>query len=337
MSSPAIPIPVRLLGTGEYVPARRIDSSEFDARWGKPAGWTRKHVGIDYRHHVGPGETASLMGAQAASMALARAGLKAGEVDCVISACSVMEQAIPSTGVLIQRRLGLEGTRIPAFDINATCLSFVTALDLASSAIATGRYRRVLIVASEVASAGLNWDDTDTAALFGDGAGAAVLSACREEDGSQLLAAHMETYSEGADLCQVRSGGTRIRLDDDLEAFRAGARFEMAGRATYRLAAQHLPGFFDRLFAKAGIRARDLARLVPHQASVKALKNLEMLTGLTNGAIVRVLATRGNQMAASIPIALHHAIASGQVARGDLVALVGSSAGLSFGGAVLRY
>jgi 3-oxoacyl-[acyl-carrier-protein] synthase-3 len=337
MRSTAVPIPLRLLGTGEYVPSKRVDSSEFDARWGKPAGWTRRHVGIDYRHHVGAGETASLMGAQAASMALARSGLKASELDCVISACSVMEQAIPSTGVLIQRRLGLENTCVPAFDINATCLSFVTALDLAASAIATGRYRRVLIVSSEVASAGLNWDDTDTAALFGDGAGAAVVSACPPEDGSALLAAHMETYSEGADLCQVRSGGTRVSVHDDPEAFRSGARFEMAGRQTYRLAAQHLPGFFERLFARAGIRARDLTRLVPHQASVKAIKNLEHLLGMTNGDIVRILATRGNQMAASIPIALHHAISTGQVARGDLVALVGSSAGLSFGGAVLRY
>jgi 3-oxoacyl-[acyl-carrier-protein] synthase-3 len=336
MTRVTAPIPLRILGTGEHVPSRRVDSSEFDARWGKPAGWTRKHVGIDYRHYAGAGETGSSMGAAAAEAALARAGLKAADVDCIISACSVMEQAIPSTGVLVQRRLGLSDTRIPAFDINATCLSFVTALDLASTAIAMGRYRRVLIVASEVASAGLNFDDPDTAPLFGDGAAAVVIGGCREEDGSALLAAHMETYSEGADLCQVRAGGTRLRIAD-LDAFRDGSRFEMAGKATYRLAAQHLPGYFQRLFAKAGVGPRDLAKLIPHQASVKALKNLEQVLGMHNGHIVRVLATRGNQMAASIPIALHHAIERGDLVRGDTVALVGSSAGLSLGGCVLRY
>ena len=337
MTAPAAPIPLRVLGTGEHVASRRVDSSEFDARWGKPEGWTRRHVGIDHRFHAGPGETASLMGASAAKAALERAGLRADQMDCVISACSVMEQAIPATGVLIQRRLGLDTTRIPAFDVNATCLSFVTALDLAASAIAIGRWRRVLIVSSEIASAGLNRDDTDTAALFGDGAGAAVIGAAEPGDGSLFLGAHMETYSEGAELCQVRSGGTRLRLEEDLEAFREGARFEMAGKPTYRLAAKVLPGYFERLFERTGVRAADLKRLVPHQASVKALKNLEYLLCMQAGSIVRVLATRGNQMAASIPIALHHAIESRQVERGDLVALVGSSAGLSLGGAVLRY
>jgi 3-oxoacyl-[acyl-carrier-protein] synthase-3 len=334
---PAVPpIPLRILGTGEHVPSRRVESAEFDKRWGKPEGWTRKHVGIDYRHYAGPGETASLMGAQAATAALARAGLRAQDLDCVVSACSVMEQAIPSTGVLVQRRLGLESSRVPAFDVNATCLSFVTALDLVASAIAIGRYRRVLIVSSEVASAGLNQEDPDTAPLFGDGAAAVVVAAAAPGEDSALLGAHMETFSEGAELCQVRAGGTRLRLAD-LDAFRDGSRFEMQGKPTYRLAAKVLPGYFERLFARAGIEASDLTRLVPHQASVKALKNLEDLLHLPPGAIVRVLATRGNQMAASIPIALHHAITTGQIVRGDLVALVGSSAGLSLGGAVLRY
>lgn len=335
--SPATPIALRLLGTGEYVPSRRVESAEFDARWGKPAGWTRKHVGIDVRHYAGPDEPASLMGARAAEAALARAGLRADEVDCIVSACSVMEQAIPCTGVLIQNRLGLANTRIPAFDVNATCLSFVTALDLVACGIAAGRWKRVLIVSSEVASAGLNLDDPDTAPLFGDGAAAAVVAAAAPGQDSRFLGAHMETYTEGMALCQVRSGGTRIRLETDEAAFRAGARFEMQGKPTYRLAAKVLPGYFERLFERTGVRAADLKRLVPHQASVKALKNLEYLLDLPEGAIVRVLATRGNQMAASIPIALHHAIERGEIARGDLVALVGSSAGLSLGGCVLRY
>lgn len=334
-SSP--PIPLRILGTGEYVPSRRVESEEFDTRWGKPKGWTRRHVGIDHRHYATAQEPASMMAASAAVDALARAGLGADELDCVVSACSVMEQAIPCTAVLVHRRLGLAGSGIPAFDINSTCLSFVTALDLIATAIAAGRYRRVLIVASEVASAGLNWDDPDTAALFGDGAVAVVVGSCAAEDGSQLIAAHMETYSEGAELCRVRSGGTRIRIDDGVEAFVAGARFEMSGRATYKLAAKHLPAYLDRLLARAGISASELKKLVPHQASAKALKHLEVALQLPADALVRVLATRGNQMAASIPIALHHAIVHEEIARGDLVALVGSGAGLSFGGAVLRY
>ena len=337
MTRPTAPIPLRILGTGEYVPSQRIDSADFDRRWGKPAGWTRRHVGIDHRQHAGADEPASLMGAAAAEAALARAGLRADEMDCVISACSVGEQPIPCTAVLVHRRLGLAGTGIAAFDINATCLSFVTALDLVAAAIAVGRWRRVLIVASEVASAGLNWDDTDTAALFGDGAAAVVVEAGTPGDGSLLLAGHMETYSEGAEFCRVRGGGTRVRITDGAEAYADALRFEMSGRATYRLAAQHLPAFMQRLLGRAGVSLDELKAIVPHQASAKALRHLQLAMKLPAHSLVQVLATRGNQMAASIPIALHHAIEHGQVQRGDAVALVGSGAGLSFGGVVLRY
>lgn len=331
------PIPLRILGTGEYVPSRRICSTEFDRRWGKPDGWTRRHVGIDHRFYANPDEPASLMAANAARIALDKAGLRADQLDAVVSVAGVMEQAIPCTAVLVQRRLGLAGTGIAAFDVNATCLGFLVALDLIAAAIAIGRYRRVLLVAGEVATAGLNWNDTDSAALFGDGGAAVVLEAGDAADESCLLATHIETHTEGSEFCQVRAGGTRVRVEQGLENFVAAAQFEMAGRSTYRLAAQKLPVFIDTLFSRAGVTIDDLRCLVPHQASAKALGHLERVLALPNDALINILADHGNQMAASIPLALHHAIESGRVQRGDLVALVGSGAGLSFAGAVLRY
>ena len=162
---------VEILGTGEYVPGRRVASSALDERWQKPAGWTRRHAGIEHRHYADEGETTSLMAAGAARQALAAAQLEASQLDCIVSACSVMEQAIPCSAALIQRQLGLGDSGIPAFDINATCLSFLAALDTMSLAIAAGRYRRVLVVSSEIASAGLPEDRPETSMLFGDGAG----------------------------------------------------------------------------------------------------------------------------------------------------------------------
>jgi len=331
------PISLRVLATGEYIPSRRVDSNEFDRRWGKPDGWTRRHVGIDYGYFANADEPASLMAAHAAQDALRRAGLRADQVDAVISVAGVMEQAIPCTAALVQRRLGLSGGSIPAFDVNATCLGFLVALDLVASAMATGRFRRVLMVAGEIASAGLDWNDTDTAALFGDGGAAVILEAAGRDDVSCLLATHMETYTEGAEFCQVRAGGTRVRMADGIDAFAAASRFEMSGRSTYRLAAQKLPGFMRTLFDRAGVTAGDLKRLVPHQASVKALDHLQRALRLPQDTLVRILDTHGNQMAASIPLALHHAIEHGELRRGDLFAMVGSGAGLSFAGAVLRY
>ena len=330
-------IPLRILGTGEYVPSRRMESAEFDTLWGKPAGSTQRHVGIAHRQFAGPDETSSWMAAHAAQGALQRAGLQAADMDAIIGISGVPEQAIPCTATLVQRHLGLQGSGIPAFDINATCLGFLVALDLVASAIAVGRYKRVLLVAGEIASAGLNWEDTNTAALFGDGGAAVVLGQACADDASSLLGTHMETYCEGADFCQIRAGGTRVRFEDDVNAHTAASRFEMSGRATYRLAAQQLPTFLERLFASAGVSLEQLDRIIPHQASAKALNHLQVALGIPPHRLVRILETHGNQMAASIPLALHHAIGHGELKRGELFAMVGSGAGLSFAGAVMRY
>lgn len=327
-------VPVRILGTGEYLPEREVTSIEFDRRWGKADGWTERLSGVRSRRFANRSETSSWMGAAAARMALANAQLEPTQIDCVISACSVMEQAIPCSGVLIQRQLGLEASRIPAFDVNATCLSFLVALDLASCSLALGRYRRVLIVSSEIASSGINYDDFESAALFGDGAAAIVLERSEE---AGIHAAHFETYSEGAELCEVKSGGTRVRPDEEEQAWREGAKFQMQGRATYRLAAQRLPGFLDRLWTRAETEPAKLACIVPHQASGKALTHLRDALQLPADQLVEVLATRGNQIAASIPSALHVAIREARIKRGDSIALIGSGAGVSFGGIVLTY
>jgi 3-oxoacyl-[acyl-carrier-protein] synthase III len=336
MEESAYMLSVEILGTGEYVPGHCVHSSALDERWNKAAGWTHRHAGIERRYYATADETTSLMAAQAAQSALAAAQLEAAQLDCIVSACSVMEQAIPCSAALIQRQLGLGESGIPAFDINATCLSFVAALDTMSMAIAAGRYRRVLIVSSEIASAGLREDDAETCMLFGDGAGAVVLGPAAQH-GACIKGTHFETYGAGADLCQVRSGGTRIRPRKDMQAFLSGACFEMRGRHTYRMAAQRLPAFLQRLFARAGVTLDAIDRIIPHQASAKALAHLEALLEMPAEKLVKILAVRGNQMAASIPVTLHHAVSSGQVKRGDTVALIGSGAGLSFGGAVLTY
>ena len=329
-------VPVRIAGTGEYIPSQRVPSEQFDDRWGKPAGWTLDRTGIECRYFASNEETSSYMGAEAARRALAAAGLEASDLDCIVFTACVSEQAIPCTAVLIHRRLGLDGSGIPAFDVNATCLGFMVALDMMSSSIAMGRFRRALIVSSEIASAGLNWEDTETAPLFGDGAAAVVLEAAQDHP-SAMLARHAQTFSEGADLCQVRSGGTRIRVREQLQRFLDGACFEMSGRKTYKLAAQVLPQFLQSLLGRARLDAAAIRCWVPHQASHKAIAHLQAALALPAERVMRVIGERGNQIAASIPVTLHHAIVGGRIVRGDLVALIGTGAGLSLGGAVLRY
>ncbi len=328
--------PIKILGTGEYLPVRCMDSASFDQKWQRPAGWTAQQTGICKRYFAdNKEESSSYMAARAAQDALAAAQLSVNDIDCIISACSVMEQAIPCSAVLIQKQLGLADSGVPAFDINATCLSFMVALDLASTLLSCGRYRRILIASSEIAATGINWDDEETSSMFGDGA-AAVLVGVSDDD-SRLLSSRIETYSAGADHCVVRSGGTRINPRENIEAFLAGAHFDMSGRATYRMAARLLPAFVDKLFAGTGHSLATVHKVVPHQASKKALEHLQAAFAIAPERMINILAERGNQMAASLPVALHHALTVGNVQRGDVLVLIGTGAGLSLGGLVLRY
>ena len=329
------PLSLRIAGSAIALPAQRRDNHWFDQRFGQADGWTARHVGVHSRPLASGDETSASLGAAAASRALAAAGWGAADFDVLISACGVGQQALPCTAALIHHQLGLADSGIAAFDVNASCLSFPVALDMAANALACGRYRRVLIVSSEIPSAGLDWDDADTAPLFGDGAAAVALEA---GDGrSQLLAAHLQTWSSGVEHCRVRAGGTAVRLDAGVEAFRTAAMFEMDGAAVYRLAAQKLPGFITGLLQRAGVSLQQLDALVPHQASAKALRHIHKLLRLPPQLLVNIIQDHGNQMSASIPTALHLAIADGRIQRGDLIALVGTGAGLSAGGVVLRY
>ncbi|MEP9667824.1 3-oxoacyl-[acyl-carrier-protein] synthase III C-terminal domain-containing protein [Xanthomonas euvesicatoria] len=329
-------LPLRILGTGRHVPATEVTSHQLDERWQLPAGTTFARLGVETRHYVGEGETASSMGAAAAQQALASAGLDASRIDCLISACSVMEQPIPCQAVLIQRALGLGDSGIPAFDVNATCLSFLVALDMAANALALGRYERVLIVSSEVASAGLDAATPATAGLLGDGAAAVVVGRSDAGQGSALLSSRLSSYGNGAELCRIRGGGTRYPHGED-SAPDASRVFCMDGRGAYRFAARHLPAFWEQLLHEAGTATAALRCLVPHQASGGGLDHVVQTLGLRPEQVVRILQHTGNQVAASLPHALHHARVDLGLQRGDLVALLGTGAGLAIGGMVLRY
>jgi 3-oxoacyl-[acyl-carrier-protein] synthase-3 len=329
-------IPLQILGTGECTPSIQVDSEEFDARFNKAAGWTFGLTGIRCRAYAGDGEGVVTMGAAAAKDALSNAGLSARDLDLIVAVGSVPAQSIPCTAALLQRQLGIPAEGSAAFDVNATCLGFLAALDLIAQGLATQRYRTVLIVASERPSIGLKQTDHSTSALFGDGAGAVVIGAGHGGT-SALLASHFQTFSDGAEFCQVRAGGSDLHPHMDHAAHLNGSYFEMNGRRIFRLAAEQMPMFLSALLSRAQLKAADIDVWVPHQASGHGIEHMRQLLGLSAEKFVSTLETRGNQVAASLPVALHQGIRSGQIRPGNLVALVGTGAGLSLAGALLRY
>jgi 3-oxoacyl-[acyl-carrier-protein] synthase-3 len=326
--------PLTVAGTGRYEPPTIMLAEEFDRRAGKCPGWSESVVGVRQRHVV-TSETAIDMASEAARRALDAAGLEPASVDCIIATGAVPYQGIPTTAVLIERRLGLDGAGIPAFDVNATCLGFLVALDAAGALIAARRYETILIVAADMPSRGTSWDTPEIKAHFGDGAAAAVLR--RSSDPAVgVLALGIETYSEGAEACELRVLGSRIDPHVDLERFLDESWFRMDGPLAFRITAKHLPGLIERVLAEAGVCLEQIAAVVPHQASALGIEHVRRHLGVPLNRVVNLFATHGNQVAASLPITLDVALESGIVGRGDLVLLIGTAAGISLGAAVLR-
>jgi len=328
--------PMTLTGFGACAPREQRPSTALDAVFGQPAGWTEGQFGIASRGVASPDETTSAMGAEAARKALAMAGWAPEDLDVIIGACAVMEQPIPGVSVLIQQALGLGKSGVWAFDVNQTCLSFVTALDVAAMGFESRRFRRALIVSSDIASAGLDWETPHAAAIFGDGAAAVCVEAGSDRDGPGLLSRRFETYGDGKDLATLRSGGTRIRIEHGLEALTEGARFHMDAFGIFKAAARHMPDLIDGVLAEAGVTRETVDVIVPHQASRPALEHARKLMGGAPGRVVDIFSTRGNQIAASVPTALVDAHARGLLAPGKTVLLLGTAAGISAAAMVIR-
>jgi 3-oxoacyl-[acyl-carrier-protein] synthase-3 len=326
--------PIAITGIGSYLPPSVQTAAAFDALVGKAPGWSERVSGVRLRH-VARNETVIDMAAAAARQAIAEAEISPRHLDCIIAAGALAHQPIPTSAVLLQSALGLGSSGIPAFDVNATCLGFVAALDLAGALVTAGRYRTILVTAADMPSRGTRREDPEVKAMFGDGAAAVVVRRAREP-GQGVLALRMETYGEGAGACTLRAGGTGLDPHADLASFLDATWFEMDGPLAYRVSSRHMPGFFERLLSAAGVTLDNIDLVVPHQASAHALQLMRRKLRVPEEKLVDLLAERGNQVSASIPSMLDHAIATGRAGRGDLVLLIGTAAGITLGGAVIR-
>ena len=322
----------KIRGWGAYRPKARVPSSEIDGRLGRAPGYVHATFGIASRGVADHRETSSMMGAASCRTALARAGWGHGDFDVLIGGCGVMEQPIPSTSVLVQDRLGLGDSGIPAFDVNQTCLSFLTALDVATLGMAAGRWRRAVVFSSDIASAGLDPANAKIMSIFGDGAAAVAVEAA--SDGAGLLSYRLESYGAGRRLATLRAGGTALRVEEGYEALVAGSRFEMDAFGIFKAAAKRLPQVIDRALAEAGLGKSDLACVICHQASAPGVAHVQRLFDPT--PVIDIFASTGNQIAASLPTVLAHALDEGLARRGDAIMLLGTAAGISVGAMVLR-
>lgn len=333
------PINIRIVSTGKYLPTKQITAEDMDKRLGYPLGTSLNTSGVLTRYFIDENETASQMGATAASQALQKANLTISDIDCIVCCSATHEQGMPTTAALISEQFGDKARGIPTFDINSTCLSFVTALDLMSCVIEQERFNKVLLVSSEIASVGLDWKDKESCTLFGDAAAAVIIEKTKAPDSSKIIASGMETYSEGAHLTEIPGGGTRFHPRDYFEEDAHPHLFRMEGRRVFKLSSKVLPEFIDQLFDAAKMTLNDINLVVPHQASVAALRLLAKRFDIdyTSKRLMITVEKYGNTIASSIPLALHDAIEEQRIRRGDILMLVGTAAGLTIGGMILEY
>jgi 3-oxoacyl-[acyl-carrier-protein] synthase-3 len=324
--------PLKIIGLGRYLPKRIVPNSELEALCGLPTGWVERRNGVRERRWV-TDETSSFMSAEAAREALDEAKLKPNQLDLIINASGTGEQAIPDTGVLIQRQLGLGSSGIPAMTVHTTCLSFIAGMDVAANFLQAGRYKNILIASCDVSSCGINPREPESASLVGDAAAAVVVT--RSDDNSMIHHAHFKTYGDGAYLTTIMGGGSRFhprfeghKSEDDL--------FHMDGPAVLRMARGIAHEFLEELYPGLSKSMMDIDIVVPHQASKVGLMMLERF-GWPQNKIMRTIETLGNCVAASIPATLYQAVRDGNIQRGNKVLLVGTGAGLSIGGMVLTY
>lgn len=329
-----IEIPIKIAGIGRYLPEHIVKNSELETLCGVSKGWVEERNGVRERRWVTT-ETNSFMGAQAAKEAVADAGLRLEDIDLILNASGTAEQAIPDTSALIQKELGMGKSGTACMSIHTTCLSFVVALDLCASLIASGRYRNILVVTSDIASVGINPKEPESATLVGDAAAAVVVTRAAEGEASMLHAALLRTYGDGAYFTAIMGGGSR-RHPNKPDTQPEDNLFHMDGLSALRMVNKYIYVFLEELAPGLSKSSNDLDAIVPHQASKLGLMLLTRF-GWPESKVIRTLEWLGNCVSASIPVTLYEGVKSGQIKRGSKVLLIGTSAGLSIGGVILTY
>ena len=314
----------RVLGTGSYLPARQVHNTELESRIETSDEWIFARTGIRARHVAADGEGTVDLAAVAAARAIEAAGLKPQDIDLIVCATTTPDMVFPSTGCLLQARLGTRGA---AFDVQAVCTGFLYALAVADKFVASGQARHALVVGAEVFSRLLDWSDRRTCVLFGDGAGAVVLG---RSDTPGIRSTHLHSDGSQAHILQVPGHLTDGKMQSH-------AVVHMDGQAVFRFAVRALESVCHEVLKANGLTGADIDWLVPHQANERIILATADKLGLPRERVVIALSHQGNTSAASVPLALDAAVRDGRIQRGQRVLLEAVGGGMTWGAALIEW
>ena len=315
-----------ILGTGSYLPMRRMSNDDLSKIVDTSDEWITSRTGIKARHIAAENEQTSDLAVKAAQAALADAGIVATDIDLIIVATSTPDMTFPATACIVQNKLGIAGC--PAFDVQAVCAGFMYAVATANAYIKSGMATKALIIGAETFSRLLDWNDRRTCVLFGDGAGAVILGASNQEGG--IL--HAELRADGAYSHILQTPG-KIAAGQ----IEGSPYLYMDGQAVYKFAVKALANIALEVIEKSGLSSSDIDWIIPHQANLRIIESTARHLKVPMDKVIVTLAEQGNTSAASIPLALDQGIKSGRIQRGQTLLLEGIGGGFAWGAVTVKY
>jgi 3-oxoacyl-[acyl-carrier-protein] synthase III len=325
-------IRAKIIGTGSYLPKKILNNAYFEKIVDTSDEWITSRTGIEERHIAEENEKTSDMAFIAAERALKSANISSDKIDLILVATITPDMSFPSVACLIQDRLQTQNCM--AMDINAACTGFIYGLHMANSFIQTKQAKNVLIIACDKLSAITDYTDRNTCILFGDGAGAAVLTASDDDTG--ILGIYTGSDGSKAELLKRHSGLTRQPFNRMGPYDYHNMYLYMDGKAIFKSAVTQMTSSLGRALELAGKKREDLDMIIPHQANVRIIKSVQEYAKVTDDKIYISLPRTGNTSASTIPIAMDDAIKNGKLNAGQLVGLTAFGAGLTFGAAVIK-
>ncbi len=310
-------------GTGSALPRNRVSNAQLAERVDTSDEWITERTGIKFRHIAEPDETTATLATEASRKALEAAGMTAADIDLIIVATATPDQTFPASATLVQHALGCNGC--VAFDVAAVCSGFLYAFSVAESMIRAGSAKNALVIGSETFSRILDWDDRATCVLFGDGAGAVVLSG---EVGTRgALATRLHADGKHNELLYVDGGPSTTGTVGKLR---------MKGREVFRHAVTNLANVMTETLAAADVQAGDVDWVVPHQANARIIDATAKKLGLDPNKVILTVDQHANTSAASVPLALDVAVRDGRIKTGDIIVLEAMGGGFTWGASVVR-
>ncbi|MCX8029743.1 MAG: ketoacyl-ACP synthase III [Brevinematales bacterium] len=323
---------VKIAGVGMYVPPKVLTNFDLEKMVETSDEWIRTRTGIVERRIAENNIATSDLAVEASKIAIQNAGLRPEDIDLIVCATITPDMVFPATAYLIAEKLGVKK---PGFDINAACSGFVYSTVLSYSLLKTGIYKNILVIGAETLSRITDWQDRNTCVLFGDGAGAMVLTV--DDSSSDIISVELGGDGGCADLLYMPAGGSRLPATEETVKNRLHF-IKMNGRETFKMAVRMMTESVEKVIQKAGISKEDVKLVIPHQANIRIIDSIAEYLGVEREEKVFVnLDKYGNTSAASIPIALAEAVQQGKLQRGDILILVAFGGGFSWGAIALRY